>query len=160
MLKMFLLRTGKGEDYLKGRLTIPSVKFSCHTFERKDPRGCFPVNPTLHYALPSGEYPVKIAPYRFYPFTPHIIAPPYKRISLCEQTHSSVKAGCIAVGTAFEGTRLIGADDVLSALYELVRMHFDDWTSSGSLTIRYADNLAEENNSAIFEENNFNFLDL
>lgn len=156
MLKIFLTRTHKGVDYMKGVLQIPSVKFTCHTFERKDPRGSFPVNPTLHYALPSGEYELKIQPYHFYPFVPYIIAPPYKNICLCEQQMNSVKAGCIAVGTAFDRTRLTGADTVLSALYELIRDRFEDWSSAASITISYSDCMEEE--SAQVYDATYNFL--
>lgn len=128
------------DKYIHGVLTVDGTKFSCRTIEAEDPAGQYPVNPIFAYALPLGEYKVRLSTYEYYPLVPTILHKPYINIGLRECPVTGPRPGDIGIGTEFyNDTYLKGFEPVYFALENIIKSDIVDWRRDARLIIEQAE---------------------
>lgn len=160
-MTIFLLtRKRVMSNRMQGVLSLNDSSFSCHTLEAKDPRGQNPFNPTFQYALPEGEYPLKIGANGAYIIVPFILYKPYKQICICDFPGGAFKPGCIAVGSDFISDKLLdGGMPVMDALHDILTMRVHDFRNGDAiLKIEYADDCIVDS-EAPYEDDFANDMD-
>lgn len=160
--KFVLTRKFVGEDFIKGVLHLEGTPFTCHTLEAACPEGHNPINPVFRYALPCGEYPIKIVPHNGLAYCPMIYCKPYKNICFDYAEDGHVKPGCVGVGNTFYGTKLLhGYFRVMDGLASCIRAVGITKMLDATLEIRNAEDIIIEEpeaNDEPLDPETLNFL--
>lgn len=150
---MKILRLQRKEilnDCIHGILTVDGTRFSCYTLEAKCVEGEFPKNPTFAFALPTGEFKVRITNWEWYPLVPMIIHRPYINIGLKECPAKGPRAGDVCVGTDYINDRYLrGYPTVMEALENIIKQDFYDWRNNTKLVIENAPDCVHRDNASI-----------
>lgn len=163
MKKIIITRTHILNDVMKGYVTIEGTNFSCYSLEAQCVDGHRPINPQFAYALPCGEYKIRMGYYGVYPIVPKIIAPKYHSIGFIEQDSSiKVRPGCVAVGTKFLTDRILdGAEKAFLGMGEIMKKDWKAWQKDAVLIIRNAENIIIKSDEEEEEpQEDYNFLNI